>query len=188
MSIKQKLYPSVRIAAMFFFSHLQPPQRRRHKGTATLAPTQRSLRQFLDKNHLLVWIVPIHLWCLHNCYCNLNLIEQDLKIFLQSTFIADLDTSMCIQNPMEKHQHSQEFCPKRQLRAETWSKCIVLVDIPALCTAIWRKYETIAREIQLILAIQNDQTGGGEWPNRRRKVFWRLWQHLWVKFTFRCDF
>ena len=85
-------------------------------------------------------------FCLCHCHCNFVLVRSWFLI----TLIICLKGHECLgclcvfqnqkvddwlQNLIEEHQHSQEFCPKRQLRAETWPKCIVLVDIQALCTA-----------------------------------------------------
>ena len=62
LRVPMSVHPSTRPPVhprSFYFSHLKPPQRHRHKGTATKHRhkghrLQRSFRQFLDKNHLLV--------------------------------------------------------------------------------------------------------------------------------------
>ena len=49
----------------------------------------RSCRQILDKNHLLVWIVPIHAWCLHGG--NRTCCTLEYTIVTCIIFISGLD-------------------------------------------------------------------------------------------------
>ena len=53
----------------------------------------------------------------------------------------------------------------------------------------WRRKGITATSLPALLEVRRaNETGGGEWPNRRRRVFWRLWHILWINFSFEGDF